>query len=79
MPPTAKFKLKGYIGGLEAKGGTDFEEGLEKAFEVLQDSGGDAATSSGCHRAILFMTDGQARASQQQRGAAQRRSGHHTQ
>lgn len=46
-----------FIAGLSAGGGTDFENGFELAFEILQDSSAEDETSSGCNSVILCVID----------------------
>ncbi len=52
-----KAKIVKKIESLTAAGGTKFGKGFQLAFDILNDSM-QQDRSSGCHRAILFLTDG---------------------
>ncbi len=54
-----KRKMVKEVDSLSAEGGTFFKKGFKLAFETLNNSLLQDR-SSGCHRAILFLTDGQA-------------------
>ena len=46
------------LDGVSIGGGTNFQAGFSKAFDIIQTSVPQEFTA-GCHRAILFLTDGQ--------------------
>ena len=52
-----KSNILGQIDGLGAGGGTEFYTGFDLAFKTFKSSA-SAELSSGCHKAILFLTDG---------------------
>jgi hypothetical protein len=53
-----KAALKKLISEVVADGGTNFLAGIEKAIEVFKNTGVEESVSSGCDRALLFLTDG---------------------
>lgn len=57
-----KEQIKNWVNGESAGGGTVFEIGFHKAFELLHDTmsvEGWGADGTNCQNLILFMTDGQ--------------------
>jgi len=50
--------LNDYIDGISATGGTNFELGFRKAFEIINNSKGNEL-GTGCENVILFLTDGE--------------------
>jgi uncharacterized protein YegL len=50
-------EMKGFIEGLEAKGGTNYEEAFRKAFEIADTAYG-SKYESGCQTVFVFLTDG---------------------
>lgn len=57
MTPTNRALLKKFINDAEAWGGTNMGDAFTKAFDVL-DSSSVPSSSSGCNKAIVFLTDG---------------------
>jgi Mg-chelatase subunit ChlD len=53
-----KDDLDGYIDRIVATGGTNFEAGFRKAFEIIDNSAGNEL-GTGCESVILFLTDGE--------------------
>lgn len=69
MTNAAKSAMKTWANSnISPTGGTNFDAGLEMAFDIIEDS----STTSGCNKVILFMTDGQAQLSYDVEGAAVR-------
>merc|ERR1719409_464551 len=50
-------EMKGFIEGLEARGGTNYEEAFRKAFEIA-DTAYRSKYESGCQTVFVFLTDG---------------------
>lgn len=52
-----RVRMKNYLSGTGAFGGTRIDKGFEKAFEVLANGKKNGATAN-CEKVILFLTDG---------------------
>ena len=57
MKMSNRVRMKNYLGGTGAFGGTRIDKGFEKAFEVLANGKKNGATAN-CEKVILFLTDG---------------------
>lgn len=57
--PTFRKRIKDYIDGLSANGGTNFNAGFVKAFELVEASV-SRSYAANCHTTYVFLTDGEA-------------------
>lgn len=55
---TEKEKYRKLVNGLKSGGGTNYNAGFKKAFDILENTGSQDMTSN-CRQAILFVSDGE--------------------
>ena len=55
---TEKEKYRKLVNGLGSNGGTNYNAGFKKAFDILENTGSQDMTSN-CRQAILFVSDGE--------------------